>query len=86
MSNINEMHQKVISKVEQYGNYSTNICIQVQSYNRVFIWDQLGHWVSKEEAICIYEGNSIDERIVKAYQELLQKIVELAESQSSIQI
>lgn len=53
--------QEIASK-----NALVNVIIQVQSYGRVFIYDQLGKVVPQDDAICVYpKENTIEERIVE---------------------
>lgn len=74
MNLIDNLHEKAITLAEKKGITTLNIRIQVQSYRRVFLWDQLGIIVHEDEAICINEGDSIDDRIAKAYEKLISKL------------
>lgn len=51
MSNIGKIIDEIHDKI------NTNVVIQVQSYGRVFIWDQLGKIVDEENAICVIRSD-----------------------------
>lgn len=64
---IDEIHNKV----------NTNVIVQVQSYGRVFVYDQIGEIVPQDEALCAYreDGETTDELMLRAVNLLKDKIV-----------
>ena len=68
----NEILEKIFKK-----NPLINVVIQVQSYGRVFIYDQLGIVVDEEEAICIFpKEDTVEGRINKGLEIFYCKIQE----------
>lgn len=58
-------------------NPRVNVVIQIQSYGRVFVYDQLGIVVDEEEAICIFPKNdTVEDRINKGLESLYKKCQE----------
>ena len=57
---------KVIDDIQTKVN--TNVVVQIQSYGRVFVYDQLGEIITQDEAICTYrkDGETTDDMIERA--------------------
>src|SRR3972149_599454 len=54
-----------------------NLIIKIQSYGRVFVYDQFGLACSQEEAICSFvRADTLDDRIVKTVERFLEKVQE----------
>ena len=54
-----------------------NVVIQIQSYGRVFIYDQLGVVLDKDEAICVFpKEDTIEDRINKGLNSFYKKCQE----------
>ena len=66
---------EIINDIQSKVN--TNVVVQVQSYGRVFVYDQLGEIVTQDEAICVYreDGETTDEMIGRALVCLKDRIV-----------
>lgn len=68
MNKIDILLKQIFEKV------NTNVIIQVQSYGRVFIYDQKGKIVDIEDAICIFpNGKSVEEKIIAGLERFEQK-------------
>lgn len=66
--------EKLLNQIAQ-KNPLVNVIIQVQSYGRVFIYDQTGEVVSQENAICIFtKDNTISDRINQGLTDFLAKM------------
>ena len=64
----------IINRIQTKVN--TNVIVQVQSYGRVFVYDQLGEIVSQDDAICVNreEGESTDAMMLRAVKTLEERI------------
>lgn len=69
------MYEEIQAKCQKQDLKGVNVVVQIQSYGRVFVFDQLGLVVEKDQAICIFPNeDTIEDRIFNGLQAFSQCI------------
>jgi hypothetical protein len=72
---INQLYSKIQEQCLQKDLKAVNVMVQIQSYGRVFVYDQMGLVVDKDQPICIFpKDDTIEERIIKGLQSFYHQV------------